>query len=247
MKRTPLILLVATVALAVAACSPSTTVENYPSDGANQSGISVNGRGQVTGAPDTLTMTFGVDVRRDTVDEAVNVAAERADALIEALKDSGVAEEDIQTANYSIWPEYDWTDNRQELIGYRVTNSVIAKVRDLESAGETIDAATAAGGNEVTVHGVSFSIEDNDALIEAARQAAWDDAFSKAEQLASLSGVDLGSATSISEDFSTPSTPIPYAEFADELAATDGAFRTPIEAGEQSVVVNVSVQFRIEG
>lgn len=246
MKKVPIVVAIAALAIAVSACTPSVTVEspNAPAEGA-PSGISVSGVGEVTGTPDTLTMSFGVSVMRDSVSEAVAVAAEKAEAVIESLKASGVAEEDIQTANYSVYPQYDWSNNTQKLVGYQVNNSVIAKIRDLESAGNVIDSATAAGGNETTVSGVSFSIEDNDALIEAAREAAWNDAKQKAEQLASLSGVTLGSPTTISETFAPRPQPFAYDEIA--FAQADGAdFTTPINPGEQQVAVSLSVQFSIE-
>lgn len=244
MRRATIIAAIAAVSLLAAACTPSVTVENTPppSDG-RATGISVSGTGEVTGTPDTLTMTFGVRVIDDSVSVAVDRAASRADAVIGALRDAGVAEEDIQTANYSIYPRYDWRNDTQVLVGYEVSNSVVAKIRDLDAAGATIDAATDAGGDDVTVSGVSFSIEENEELIEAARAAAWEDAKSKAEQLASLSGVTLGSPISISESFSTSGPPIPFEELA---FAAEGDASTPILPGEQQVAVSLQVQFDIE-
>ncbi len=246
MKKTTIVVAIAALAIAVSACTPSVTVEspNAPSEIA-PSGISVSGIGEVTGTPDTLTMSFGVSVMRDSVSEAVAVAAEKAEAVIDSLKANGVAEEDIQTANYSVYPQYDWSNNTQQFTGYQVNNSVIAKIRDLDSAGTVIDGATAAGGDETTVSGVSFSIEDNDALIEAAREAAWNDAKQKAEQLASLAGVTLGDPISVSETFAPSPQPFAYDEIA--FAQADGAeFATPINAGEQQVAVSLSVQFSIQ-
>jgi uncharacterized protein YggE len=246
MRRAMMLVAVGAVALLVAACTPSVTVENVPTDADGQrSGISVSGRGEVTGTPDTLTMSFGVRVLADSVSDAVAQAAEDADAVIAALRDAGVAEEDIQTTNYSIYPRYDWRNDTQVLLGYEVTNTVVAKIRDLESAGSTIDAVTAAGGDAVTVSGVSFSIEDNDELIEAAREVAWNDAEAKATQLASLSGVDLGEPTAISESFTSSGPPIPFEEaFAADAA---GELATPIVPGEQLVAVTLQVQFAIDG
>lgn len=244
MKRTPIIIAIAAVAVIVSACTPSVTVESPGATNGLPEGISVSGTGEVTGTPDTLTITFGVTVRRDSVSEAVAVAAEKAELVIASLTSNGVEEKDIQTANYSVYPEYDWSDNTQELVGYHVNNSVIAKIRDIENAGTVIDRATAAGGNETTVGGISFSIEDNDELIEAARAAAWANAKAKAEQLASLSGVTLGAPTMISETFAPRSQPIYFGE--ERFAASDGAdFDTPINPGEQLVAVSVSVQFSI--
>jgi uncharacterized protein YggE len=207
------------------------------------SGISVTGMGEVTGAPDTVEVVLGVSVLADTVDKAAATAAEKAQALIDSLTSNGVAEEDITTTDYSIYPEYDYTNNQERLVGYRVNNTVRAKIRDIESTGTVIDAAVAAGGDDVTVNGLSFSIEDNDELVAAAREAAWNDALTKATQLAELSGQTLGDATSITETVSMPPVPIPYAV---EEAAADQA-TTPIEPGTSAVTITLQVQFGLAG
>jgi uncharacterized protein YggE len=243
MKRTITVAVIGALALVAAACTPSVTVESTgaASEGA-PSGIAVSGTGKITGAPDTLTISFGVTVVADTVAEAVSTAADSAEAVISALEAAGIAEEDIQTANYSIFPQYDYRNDSQALVGYQVNNTVTAKVRDLDAAGTIIDNVAAAGGDTVTVSGVSFSIEDNEQLVEAARAGAWEDARAKAEQLAQLAGVTLGSPTSIVETFSSP--PVPYAfEEAARLTAADSV--TPISPGTQQVAVTLSVEYGI--
>ena len=207
------------------------------------SGISVSGMGEVTGTPDTVEVGLGVSVLGETVDQAATTAAEKAQALIDALTSNGVAEEDITTTDYSIYPEYDYSTNEQRLIGYRVSNTVKAKIRDLDSTGAVLDAATVAGGDDVVVNGLSFSIEDNDELVAAAREAAWNDAMAKATQLAELSGQTLGEATTITETVSMPPIPIPYAA----EAADDRALATPIEPGTSAVTITLQVQFGLAG
>ncbi len=205
--------------------------------------IAVSGTGLVTGTPDTLIIDLGVQVLRPSVDEATGEAAGLAQAVIDALKAEGVAEKDIQTTNYSIYPEYDYRNDTQTLKGYRVSNTVSAKIRDLDKAGETIDAATKAGGNDAIVNNIRFDLEADGNLITAAREAAWNDAKAKAEQLSSLAGVQLGKAVTISEMSSSSPPPIAYREAAGE-AAFDTA--TPIQAGESQVTVMITVQFAIE-
>ncbi|HHC08506.1 MAG TPA: DUF541 domain-containing protein, partial [Actinobacteria bacterium] len=194
MRRNGLVALVAVVAVVGAACAgatPQVVVESAPAGG-TETGIVVTGTGEAAGTPDTLTVTLGVSVLRGSVNEAITAAAERADALLDALRTAGVADRDLQTANYSIFPEYDYTGETQRLRGYRVTNTVVAKIRDLPRAGEILDAATRVAGDEVVVHGLSFSIEDDSALVVDARAKAFEEARAKAEQLASLAGVELG-------------------------------------------------------
>ena len=239
-----LLALVAAGALLLAACGSGeeSLVSPAGADGTATSGINVSGQGKVTGKPDTLSVNLGVSLLRPTVDQATADAAELATAIITALKGAGVAEDDIQTANYTIYPEYDWSGEQQHLLGYRVTNEVRVKIRNLETAGATIDAATAAGGNATVVNSLSFSIEDNAELLQMARTAAWADAEGKALQLAQLAGLELGSAISITESISYETPPIYYDR---AMAGEEGAAATPIESGTQDVIVNIQVTFRI--
>jgi hypothetical protein len=228
------------VLLAACGATPQVTVNNSE---ATNMGISVTGMGEVTGTPDTVEVDLGVSVLGETVDQATATAAERAEAVIAALTSNGVAEEDITTTDYSIYPEYDYSGNQERLVGYRVTNTVRARIRDLATTGTVLDATTAAAGDEARVSGLRFSLEDNAELVSAAREAAWADALAKATQLADLSGQTLGAATSITETVSTPPVPIPYA------ADAAGAERvtTPIEPGTSAVTITLQVEFGFEG
>ncbi len=191
-------------------------------------GITVSGEGRVAGTPDTLTLNIGINLERDSVARATEDAAQLATELIDALRAEGVEETDIQTANYSIYPVYDYRNDSRRLLGYRVSNDVRVKIRDLDRAGEIIDSASGHGGDEVVVNGVTFSLEDNELLVVAAREAAWQEAQGKAEQLARLAGVTLGTPTAISESFSAPP---PIQRYAEDTVALSGA-STPIQPVE---------------
>lgn len=230
--------------LFLAACSASPDVIVQPAgEGASSpAGITVSGEGRVQGVPDTLTVNLGVSLRRDTAAQAVQDAADLADGLIASLTGQGIADEDIQTSNYSIYPEYDYINNTQKLLGFRVSNQLNVKVRDLDRAGAIFDAASASVGDEIVVNGVQFALEDNKGLLDVARAGAWDDAKAKAEQLAELAGVTLGPPTSINESVSASPPPIYY----DRAMAAEAA-ATPIEPGQVPVSVNITVTFSVAG
>jgi uncharacterized protein YggE len=235
------------LALGITACGDNSSAGAAPtttsdSGSSAMNTISVTGTGKVSGVPDTLVVNLGVSVVRPSIDAATGDAADLAQGLIDALTSHGVAEKDIQTTNYSISPEYDYRADTQKLIGYRVTNTVSAKIRNLDKAGETIDAATAAGGSDVVVQGISFDIESNEDLVVSAREAAWNDAMAKATQLADLAGLNLGKAVSIQETTTPSGPPIPYA-----AADSAGGASTPIQPGEQQVSVVIQVEFAIGG
>ena len=146
-------------------------------------------------------LNVGVSVQRDTIAEAREAAAGAQTAVIDALKDSGVDGDDIQTVQFSINPQYDFSrlDNSREIVGYVVSNVVTAKVRDLDKAGDAIDAATLAAGDDAVVQGISFGIDDPTELREQAREEAVKNARDQAEQLAGHAGASLGQLISISE------------------------------------------------
>jgi len=244
-KLLALVALVAVGALLLAACGSGeeTLVSPAGADGTSTSGINVSGQGKVTGKPDTMTVSLGISLLRPTVDAATAEAAAKATEIINALKGAGVAEDDIQTSNYSISPEYDYSGTQQRLLGYRVQNEVRVKIRNMDAAWTIIDAATTAGGDATIVNNLAFSIEDNAELLQMARTAAWGDAEGKARQLAQLAGLELGAAVSITESITYETPPIYYDR---AMAATEaGSAPTPIESGTQDVIVNIQVTFRI--
>ncbi len=204
--------------------------------------ITVSGSGTVSGAPDTVMLDLGVSVLARSVDEATGQAAAAATAVMTALAAAGVQSDDLQTTNYSIHPEFDYSRNVQRLVGYRVSNSVAVRVRDIVGAGAIIDAGTAAGGDAVVVNGVRFEIEDDTSLLREARSAAWHDALEKAHQLAELAGIGLGRAVSITESAGWMPAPMLPRRAALDMTAES----TPIHGGHQQVSVSLEVAFVIE-
>lgn len=232
-------MLAATV-LVLAGCSDGggSTRTTFVTDPPEAS-ITVDGTGEVSGNPDTLSVTIGVRVTRKTVAEASRAAASSASAVIDALLEAGVENDDIQTTGLSITPEYDFRDDGRQLLGFSVSNSVVAKIREIDEAGEVIDTAVEAGGDDIIVGGVGFSVEDDAARLDSARARAWDDAERKAEQLAELAGVELGAATRVIEGFEGQPATATFAQ-----AGFDGA-NTPIQPGQVVSTVRLTVVFEL--
>ena len=205
-------------------------------------GISVVGTGQVSAPPDLMTVDIGVSSRSGTVAEASATSRNGANALLEALTASGVDRKDVVTVTLTVFPEYDHRNGEQRLLGYRVTNELRVTLRDIAGAGDILDRALAAAGDAATVHNVAFSIEDDAALLEQARDLAWNDARSKAGHLAQLAGLALGPAVSIAEGrHRDPGPPRPMARMAMAEAST------PIEGGASTVTVTLEVRFDLAG
>lgn len=207
--------------------------------------IHVTGSGSVVGEPDIATLHLGVAVEKKTVAEAREAAATAMTSVIASLKANDIAENDIQTERFSIRPQYDYTENGRVLRGYSVNNTVSAKVRDLENLSEVIDAAAEAGGDIIVVNSIQFMIEDTTPLQTQARGLAVKNAEAKAQTLADASGVTLGKPIAITETSHAASPPIAFAEEA-AFAQDSARSATPIEAGELTITVNVTVVYEIE-
>jgi hypothetical protein len=204
-------------------------------------GITVSGAGEANAAPDIVEVDVAVSVLADSVQDATRIAADKADTVSSALIAGGVAAEDIATTEYSIRPEYDYSASNQRLLGYRVSNTVRAKLRDVASTGPLLDSVVSAGGDETRVNGLGFGVADESPLLAKAREAAWNDARTKAEQLAALSGHTLGKATAITETIQGPVLPMPRLMAAD-MSMSERA-STPIEPGSSTVTVTLQVEF----
>ncbi|MFA5316848.1 MAG: SIMPL domain-containing protein [Dehalococcoidales bacterium] len=236
-------LLVLGSAFFLAGCQGSTTTLTGFSS--QQEGIWVTGQGEVTTTPDIFNLSLGVEAQDTTVDQAQTKAADAMNQVISALKDNGIAEEDIQTQNFSISQVTKWDQTRQESIttGYRVSNTVVAKVRDLDKAGDIIDAAARAGGDYTRINSMGFTIDDPTPYYEQAREKAMADALAKAKQLANLAGVTLGNPTYVSESLQYNSTSVIYRDV--YMEAAPQASSTPITPGELEVSTTVQVTYAI--
>jgi len=188
------------VIVGLAGCSPGNTVP-VEIEGLNinnqQEGIWVSGRGVVAATPDIASLRLGVEVQAASVAVAQSQAAEAMDEIMDALTGNGVAEKDIQTQYFSIRQVTKWDRDKEEevVVGYRVTNKVNAKIREIDKAGVIIDAVAAAGGDYTRIDSIDFSVDDPSAYYEEAREEAMANAKAKAEQLAKLADGRLGKAT----------------------------------------------------
>ena len=237
------------LALSAAGCGTDSGVPGQVTAGniilsQQNTGIWVSGQGEITVVPDVAVLSLGVEAQADTVAQAREEAAEAMEAIMVVLEDNGVAEKDIKTQYFNIYPVRRWVNDEQVLIGYRVSNTVTVKIRDVEEAGVVIDAVTAAGGDYTRINSISFTVDEPEEYYEEVRELAMADALAKAEQLAALSGVSLGDPTYINEGSVSPVYRNYYYDSAD--AAVPEESTTPISAGETEVSLTVQVVYSIK-
>lgn len=222
------------------------TIELRGNLNGQQEGIWVNGEGKVLAVPDVAILRLGIEAQEASVAEARTKAAEAMEQVMAALKSEGVAEKDIKTQYFNIQRVTRWDNIKEQetVIGYRVTNMVTAKIREMEKVGTIIDTVAVAGGDLTRIDSIGFTVDDSTAYYEEARQKAVTAAEAKAKQLAEVAGVKLGKPTYISESSYIPG-PIYREDMMMEKAAGAPAVETPISPGEMEITLNVQLVYTI--
>ena len=221
------------VALAIPANGAGTADNRY---------ITVTGVGTISVVPDAVRFNATVSAVGSTNAAALSSASKSAAAVRTALKDSGIAVKDIRSANISVYPEYNWTqETGTKITGYRASQSFDVLVRTASKAGTVIEAVVNAGGDSVQLGGVIPTTLNPSAATEDARAAAVANAKSKATSYAKLLGVSVGKVLSLEEQYSPVySSPFPMAKAG---MASDSAVE--MDLGEQDVTVSITVRWAL--
>ena len=228
-------------------------------DGASAPGeLWVNGEGRVEVEPDLALLDIGVDSSGLTVAEANMKVATAIDAVFRVIKARDIEDSDIQTSFFNIRPKYERREVKTDkgyhstevLVGYEVSNHVRVKIRDLDAVGNIIDEVIAAGGDDIRIKGINFTLEDMASMTTELRELAMKDALTKAEHLAELSDVRLGRARYIEEwGVSTPfSGYYNESRYSYSIAAAGAPTQpaTAISSGMLEMTMSVRVKFAIE-
>jgi uncharacterized protein YggE len=204
---------------------------------ASGQGITVVGSGSAKVVPDVAQWSFGVQTSAENADAALGENSKAMKRILDALRNAGIAKEDLRTEQVSVYPRT--SNDGRSIVGYDASSSVWATVRDLDRSGAIVDAAVAAGANQVS--GPSLTVSDTEAQYADAVDAAFDDARARAEAIAAKAGVTLGAPIAI-VDSGAGGMPVPYYERAvADFAAAD----MPVEPGVQEVGATLTVTFAI--
>jgi uncharacterized protein YggE len=220
------------VALAIPANGAGTTDNRF---------ITVTGVGTISVVPDAVRFNATVSSLGTTNAAALSAASKSAAAVRAALKDAGIATKDIRSANISVYPEYNWTQEAgTKITGYRASQSFDVLVRTVSKAGSIIEAVVKAGGDNVQLGGVIPTTLNPSLATEDARAAAVANAKSKASSYAKLLGTSIGKVLSLEEQSSPVySSPFPMAKAAADAATVE------IDLGEQDVTVTITVRWAL--
>jgi hypothetical protein len=203
--------------------------------------VTVVGKGEASGTPDTAHVEIGVETSAPTTSEALQRNNEQVNAVINRLKDLGIAESDIQTSNFNMYAQYN--DEGRQITGYNVSNTVSVTIRNLDQTGSLLDEVVQVGANRI--YGISFRVDDPTALMEQARDEAIANARQKAERLAQQSGASLGEVLVITENIGSAPGPMPLGRGGGMPAAEQAQAEVPVQAGEQRFNTHVQVTYEL--
>ena len=220
--------------------------------------ISVEGTGEVFAKPDIATFSFTVEAKEGDAVTAQNKSSETMASIIAYLKEKGVAEKDIKTAQYSLTPQYEYPQTvctqwgcppqtgEPKIVGYIVSQSVTVKVRDTAKAGELVSGIGEKGAQNVS--GLSFTIDDEEALKAEAREKAILDAQTKAKVLAHNLGARI---VRMNGYWDGVDYPVPYGIGGDAMMAKERTSSVyapqPAELplGENMIRIKVNISYEV--
>ena len=205
--------------------------------------VTVIGTGRANVTPDRFSFNVGVQTVAPTVDDAVAENNRRVAAVIAALKRAGAQDKDIQTSQFSIYPQQNYQEGKlPSIVGYQVSNNVTVRSDKVADAGRLLGVAVGAGVNHSS--GINFEVADPSRGRNEGMRAAFDDARAKAALLAQAAGRTLGPAIVISEGGqhqAPPPVPMPRAMAMEARVAGD----VPVESGTQELSYSVTVTFAL--
>lgn len=208
-------------------------------------GIFVTGTGEQMSAPDVAKISLGVSEMDTAVADSFKNANRIIDKVKAALTNLSIDDKDIQTSRYSIYPEYTYTDNDQNLKGYRTEEILTITVRDTAKINDVVSDSVDAGANRI--EDISFTVEDPSRVAAQARDKALIDAKNKAEQIAKSFGASVGQVISVEESLSNNQPGPLYTKMESGMGA--GGSTTPsasVSPGQLAVDVNVTVNYALK-
>ena len=215
--------------------------------------VSLSGKGEAVSIPDIATFSFTVSADATNVSDAQGTVTKKIDTILASLKTLGIADKDVKTTDYSVWPKYSYVQavctnmmcppSKQVTDGYTVNHSVSVKIRKTDDAGKAL--AIVGDGGATNVSGLNFTVDNPDAVMAEARANAIADARAKAEELSKSLGVNLVRIVGYSEDnqggypiFAAVSTGI-------SMMKAPAAVAPTLPTGENKVTDNVTVTYEI--
>ncbi|MGA9398144.1 MAG: SIMPL domain-containing protein [Anaerolineaceae bacterium] len=231
------------VAALISGCTP-TVIERSSESKPPERTIAVNGVGNVYANPDIAYINIGVHTQNEDPKAALTDNTSQAQDVIDAIKSTGVKEEDIQTSNFNIYPSTQYGPTGETLgTVYMVDNTVYVTIRDLTKLGAMLEAVVSSGANNV--NGIQFDIKDKDALASDARAKAVEDAHKQAQDIAKAAGVELDELMYVNVYYSGTTYP-QYEGKGGGGGMSAPSLAVPVSAGKLVITAEVNMTYKIK-
>lgn len=232
-KGAAAVLLFVLTLMAAPACKAASAMEET-----SKRTLRLTASGSVKAAPDAAQISVGAASESETARAALDQNNAAMKQIIAELKRSGVQEEDIQTADFSVHPRYHHPKDKPPIItGYRVVNALRIMARDLSKLGEILDKVVSLGSNQID--GIVFLVSEPAQMMDEARRRATGSARHKAELYAGAAGVALGRVLTIEEHPVHTSRPVLH------RMETKAAAAAPIQPGQEELQAQVTVVWEL--
>jgi uncharacterized protein YggE len=227
-------------AIVIAAIAFTGVVLGRSNKNASAATITVTGSGTVTGTPNTVSFQIGVSTTAASANAALSENNQKTAALEATLLKGGITKKNLQTSGLNI---YDNTNATGAIINFTAEDDLNVTSHAIAKVGSAIDAAAQSVGNGIQLSGITFSISNQSKYLAAARARAIRNAHTEATQIAKGGGTTVGTIVKVTDEENTGSTGIvlPFTEFA-SAAATN---RVPVQAGSQSINVQIEVVYSL--
>jgi len=216
----------------------------------NQQQWTINfvGQGKIDYTPDIANINIGVQIdKKEKAEDALKELNQKTTDIFKAIEEVGIAKENIQTQNYSLYPQYDIIDGVSKPAGYNANQVVVVRIKNIDKdpdlASKVISVATKAGANQV--NGISFEPSNLESLKQEARIKAIEDARQKAVETAGVLGVKLGKLVNWWENYITPESQYIYADGKGGMGGGGGEFPT-VPSGSREIKIEVSVNYLVK-
>ena len=202
--------------------------------------ISVSGTGSVNVNPDVAYISLGVSTRGVDIKQILDENNQAVASVIKAIMDKGVAEKDIRTSDFSMYPEYSYNYDKdsEQIRGYTVSNNITVVIRDIASVGDILGTAANAGAN--ASGGVQFGMLDNSSVYNEALVLAIRNAVGKAETISGELGMKLDNPSLVSENISYYT---PYLASAVNFSRDEAVGSVPVQSGKLTITAHVQMEY----
>lgn len=238
-------LIIAFLALLIVQKSYEVSQLTKPSAAKNT--ISISGEGKVSATPDLARIEVGVTTQGSTASDVQTQNTNKINKIIDYVKKQGVPSEDITTSQFNMYPTYDYSNGKSEINGYQANQTIVIKVKGVDKSRDQLNTVLAGvtenGANQI--NGVTFTFNDPDNLKQQAREKAIAKAKEKAQELARISGINLGRVITVSENEGYY-PPVMYAEGMGAGGMMDKSGVPSVEPGTQDISMTMTVVFEVK-